>query len=209
MIHALFKSGQRHWGLTAAAFLAASVSGLAILLHATGWLPMYFLVDVTAAPSLVLLLILGVIAARIDERVFLDRLIVGAWDGIVATLAYDGIRLLIRASNLISFNPFLSHPAFGRLITGLPEETSTAILVGWTYHFWNGFGFGIMYTVIAGNARWYYAVVWAMFLEIAWLTALPSALQLRLSPEVVAVSFTGHGAYGIVLGLLAQRFIRA
>ncbi|MBI5303985.1 MAG: hypothetical protein HY868_17755 [Chloroflexi bacterium] len=209
MIRALFKSGQRHRRLTGAAFIAASVSGLAILLHATGWLPMYFLVDVTAAPSLVLLLILGVIAARIDERVFLDRLVVGAWGGIVATLAYDGIRVLIRASNLISFNPFSSHPAFGRLITGLPEETFTAIVVGWAYHFWNGFGFGIMYTVIAGNARWYYAVVWAMFLEIAWLTALPSALQLRLSPEVVAVSFIGHGVYGIVLGLLAQRFIRA
>ncbi|MBI5651426.1 MAG: hypothetical protein HZC40_13440 [Chloroflexi bacterium] len=209
MIHNALNLGRRHWLLTGVAFVAAAVSISALLLHAAGWLPMYFLIDILGAPSLVLLLILGIIAARIDARVFLDRLIVGAWGGIAATLAYDAIRLLIRAGNLISFNPFQTHPAFGRLITGQPEETMLAILVGWAYHFWNGFGFGIMYTLIAGNARWVYALVWAMFLEIGWLTALPSTFQLRLNPEVVAVSFIGHGAYGVVLGLIAQRFIRA
>lgn len=201
--------GWRHWALTFVAFLAAAVSISALLLHVAGWLPMYFLVDVLAAPSLVLLLFLGIAAARIDERVFLDRLIVGGWGGIVATLAYDAVRALVRASGAISFDPFQTHPAFGRLITGFPEETMTAIVVGWAYHFWNGFGFGIMYTLVAGNARWVYALVWAMFLEIGWLTALPSTFQLRLSPESVAVSFIGHGVYGIVLGLIAQRFIRA
>lgn len=209
MIRAAMNLGARHWILTGIAFAAASVSIAALLLHVNGWLPMYFLVDVLGAPSLVLLLLLGIFAARIDARIFLDRLIVGAWGGIVATLAYDAIRLFIRASNLVSFDVFKTHPAFGRLITGLPETDMTAILVGWAYHFWNGFGFGIMYTLIAGNARWYYALAWAMFLEIGWLTALPGTFQLRLSPEVIAVSFIGHGAYGILLGLLAQRFIRA
>ena len=209
MIRTALNLGARHWLLTAIAFVCASVSILALLLHVNGFLPMYFLVDVLAAPSLVLLLLLGIYAARINAGVFLDRLIVGAWGGIAATLAYDAIRLAIRASNLITFNPFQTHPAFGRLITGLPETDMTAILVGWAYHFWNGFGFGIMYTLIAGNARWYYALVWAMFLEIGWLTALPGTFQLRMSPEVVAVSFIGHGAYGVVLGLIAQRFIRA
>ncbi|MBI3915079.1 MAG: hypothetical protein HY327_12950 [Chloroflexi bacterium] len=208
MVRKAVSLGMRHWQLTLAAFICASVSIIALLLHAAGWLPMYFLVDLLAAPSLVILLILGIAASRINQRVFLDRLIVGAWGGIAATLAYDSVRLLMRASNLISFDPFQTHPAFGRLITGLPEETLTAIIVGWAYHFWNGFGFGIMYTLIAGNARWWYGLAWAMFLEIGWLTALPSAVQLRLSPEVVVVSFVGHGVYGVVLGLIAQRFIR-
>jgi len=209
MARAALSLGGRHWLLTLTAIVCASVSIIALLLHAAGWLPMYFLVDILAAPSLVMLLLLGIVAARIDQHVFLDRLIVGAWGGIAATLAYDVVRLLLRASNLISFNPFQTHPAFGRLITGLPEETLTANIVGWTYHFWNGFGFGIMYTLIAGNARWFYGLAWAMFLEIGWLTALPSAVQLRLSPEVVVVSFIGHGVYGISLGLIAQRFTRA
>jgi len=209
VIRTAMNLGLRHWVLTAVAFLAAAVSISALWLHIAGWLPMYFLVDVLAAPSLVLLLILGIIAARIDARVFLDRLIVGAWGGIAATLAYDAIRLMIRASGLISFDPFQTHPAFGRLITGFPENTLTALIVGWAYHYWNGFGFGIMYTLVAGNARWVYALGWAMFLEIGWLTALPSTFEFRLNPESVAVSFIGHGVYGVVLGLIAQRFIRA
>ena len=198
-----------HWPLTLTAFVCASVSILALLFHAAGWLPMYFLVEVLGAPSLVLLLILGVVAYRVDEEVFLNRLITGAWGGLVATLAYDLIRYVLWKGGVFSFNPFLSHPIFGMLITGYPMESVTATVIGWTYHFWNGFGFGIMYTLVAGRARWYYAVVWAMFLEIGWLTALPSTLHFKLNPELIALSLIGHGAYGIALGLIARRFIKA
>ena len=198
-----------HIALTLAALVCASVGIAALLLHAAGWLPMYLLVDVLGAPSLVLLLILGVIAKRIDQRVFLNRLVTGAWAGIVATLCYDAIRYVIWATGLISFNPFLSHPIFGRLMTGQAETTSIAKAVGWAYHFWNGFGFGIMYTLVAGCARWYYALIWATFLEIGWLITLPSTLHFTLNSQFVVVSFIGHGAYGVVLGRLSQRYIRA
>ncbi|MFQ5855306.1 MAG: hypothetical protein ACE5LU_06660 [Anaerolineae bacterium] len=209
MIRATLMGRLGHWSLTLTALVCASVSILALLLHAAGWLPMYFLVDLLAAPSLVLLLILGVLAYRIDERVFLNRLVTGAWGGLAATLAYDLIRYVLWKGGVFSFNPFLSHPIFGMLITGYPVESVTAIVIGWAYHFWNGFGFGTMYTLVAGRARWYYAVVWAMFLEIGWLTALPSTLQFKLNPELIALSLIGHGAYGIALGFIAQRFIRA
>lgn len=200
--------GRRYLLLSAIAFLSASISILALLLHAAGWLPMYFMIDVLGAPSIVLLLALGVYARRINEPVFLNRLFVGAWAGLLATFAYDGIRYVLWQANVFSFNPFISHPIFGTLITGLAESTTTAIVVGWAYHFWNGIGFGIMYTLVAGRARWWYAIVWALFLEIGWLTALPSALNFSLNRELVALSLIGHTAYGIVLGLLARRFIR-
>lgn len=200
--------GWQHRWMTALAFVCASVSILALLIHAAGWLPMYFLVDILAAPSLVLLLALGVLARRIDQPVFLNRLIVGAWAGLVATLGYDAIRLVLWKAGVFSFNPFISHPIFGMLITGQPEESVVAQVVGWGYHFWNGFGFGIMYTLVAGPSPWYYALIWALFLEIGWLTALPSVLEFRLNPELLALSFIGHGVYGLVLGLLARRYIR-
>ena len=199
----------RHWLLTLIAFAGASVSLLALVLHALNWLPMYFLIDLVAAPSLVLLLALGVIAYRIREPVFLRRLLTGSWAGLVATGAYDLIRWLLRVSGIISFNPFLSHPVFGRLITGLPETTQTSIVVGWAYHFWNGFGLGLMYTLLLGNVRWYYAMVWATILEFAWLATLPSVLQLKVTPAFIVVGFVGHAAYGAVLGILAERFAKA
>lgn len=209
MIRTLFANGRRHTLLTLIAFGSASVSILALLLHAAGWLPMYFLVDVLAAPSLALLLALGVIARRIDQPVFLNRLAVGAWGGLVATVAYDMVRLVLWKVGVFRFDPFISHPIFGWLITGFPEESLVAQLVGWAYHFWNGFGFGIMYTLIAGPAHWGYALLWALFLEVGWLTALPSVLEFRPNPELVALSFIGHGAYGAALGWIARKYIRA
>ena len=194
--------------LTVTALICASVSLVALLLHAAGWLPMYFLVDTLAVPSLVLLLVLGVIAHGIHERVFLNRLVVGAWAGLVATLAYDLVRLLLWKSGLFGFNPFFSHQIFGRLITGYAEQTRAAIFVGWAYHYWNGFGLGLMYTLAAGRAFWYYAVAWAMFLEICWLTALPSVLHFKLNTGFLVMSFIGHGAYGVALGLIAHRCVK-
>ncbi len=194
--------------LTLIAVASASVSLVALITYAVGWLPLYFLVDALGAPSLAALLAVGVIARRVDERVFLGRLIAGIWLGFVATIAYDLIRYLIRAAGLISFDPFMTHAIFGRLITGYAETTTVAIVAGWAYHYWNGIGLGLMYTLVAGNARWTYAVVWAVFLEVCWLLTLPSAFQLKLSVAFVAVSLIGHLAYGSTLGSLAQRFVK-
>jgi hypothetical protein len=198
----------RRVALTLTALASASVSIAALLLHVAGWLPMYFLVNMLAAPSLILLLLCGVVASRMDERVFLNRLVTGAWGGIAATISYDLIRAIVWAAGLLSYNPFMSHPVFGSLITGAPEASTPAIVVGWAYHFWNGFGFGVMYTLIAGPAQWYFALGWALLLEVGWLTAMPGLLHFRLSAEFLVVSLSGHGMYGVVLGLIARRFIR-
>jgi hypothetical protein len=207
-------SGTRAMGrppawLTGLALACASVSVAALLLHAAGWLPMYFLVDLLGAPSLLLLLLLGLLARRIDEVAFLNRLTTGAWAGLAATAAYDLLRWLLQALGVFRFDVFGSIPAFGMLITGRPEDSPLAIGVGWAYHAWNGFGFGIMYTLVAGPAAWPWALVWALFLEVGWLLALPAAIELRLTPELIVLSLIGHAAYGATLGLLAERFVRA
>ena len=207
MIKRLFSS-PTHTRLTLLAFVSATVSIVALLVHAAGWLPMYFLVNVLGPLSLLILLIVGVLGRRLNQRVFVNRLVVGAWGGLAATLAYDAIRLILWQGGVFSYNPFLSHPIFGMLITGQPVEATLSIIVGWAYHFWNGFGFGIMYTLIAGNAKWWYALIWALILEVGWLAALPSALNFQLNNELIAISLIGHGAYGVALGLLSERFIR-
>jgi hypothetical protein len=197
----------RHTGLTIAAVTCASISLIALLLHAAGWLPLYFMVETLSAPSLVLLMVLGVVAYRIHEFVFLDRLMVGVWASLLATLAYDLSRLLLWKSGIYTFNPFYSHVIFGKLITGLSATTCTVIATGWAYHIWNGLGLGLMYTLLAGRAHWYYAVIWALFLEVAWLLALPSVVHFKLNSGFVGMSLIGHCAYGTTLGLLAQRYI--
>jgi len=208
MVERFMQHGRRHLLLTILAILSAAVSIGSLLIYALGILPMYFTVNLVAAPSLVMLLVLGVLARCIDEKVFFNRLLVGAISGILATVAYDLIRLVLWKGGVFSYDPFLSHPIFGSFITELPETHTKAIVVGWAYHFWNGFAFGIMYTLIAGRAKWGYALLWALFLEVGWILALPSTLSFQLNSELIAISFIGHGAYGVVLGLLAQRYVR-
>lgn len=197
-------SGRRRV-LTILGMAAASATGAAIILHALGWLPLYFTIDALGLPSLLILLILGVFARRVEEEVFFRRLWVGLLAGVTATAAYDLSRLLIRQVGLIDFDPFMSHPIFGMLITGAAVDSSRAILVGWAYHFWNGLGFAIIYTLVAGPAHWAYAMLWAMMLELAWLTAMPAAVELRLSPQLVVVGIIGHLAYGAGLAWVALR----
>jgi hypothetical protein len=199
----------RQVGLTLIAFACASFSLAALLLHAAGLLPLYFLVDTLGAPSLILLLVLGIAAHRVREVVFLNRLLVGVWASLLATAAYDLIRLLLWSTGHFHFNPFFSHAVFGRLISGQPENTPTALIVGWSYHFWNGLGLGLMYTLLAGQASWLYAVAWSVFLEIAWLITMPSVIHFKVNAGFIEMSLIGHIAYGVTLGSLAQRFIRS
>jgi hypothetical protein len=198
-------ASRRRTILTLLAAAAASVSGLAIVLHALGWLPLYFTVDLLGLPSLIILLLVGIYARRVDETVFFRRLWVGVLAGVVATAGYDLSRLLIWKVGLIDFDPFVSHPIFGMLITGAPVASTRAIVTGWTYHFWNGLGFAIMYTLVAGPAHWAYAMLWALMLELAWLTAMPAAVELRLNPGLVIVGVIGHIAYGVGLAWVARR----
>jgi hypothetical protein len=194
--------------LTVVAALAASTSAGALVLHALGWLPMYFFITVVAAPCLILLFALGVVAHRIHEQVFLNRLLSGVWIGLIATLSYDGTRLLLRATDIVNFDVFFTHRIYGFMITGFPTESATALVVGWVYHFWNGATLAVIYTVVAGPLLWVYGLLWALLLEIAWLVALPSALNFTLSSEVMVISLIGHCVYGSVLGVLSQQCIK-
>jgi hypothetical protein len=194
--------------LTILAAAAASTSAGAVVLHALGLLPMYFFITVVAVPCLVGLFALGIIAHRIHEQVFLHRLLSGVWIGLAATLSYDGIRFFLRGVGIFNFDVFFSHRIYGNMISGFPPDSTIALAVGWAYHFWNGVTLAIMYTIVAGPAFWLYGLIWALLLEVAWLTALPSALNFTLRGEVIAVSLIGHSVYGIALGLLSQRFIK-
>lgn len=195
--------------LTLGAVLCASTSIAALFLYMLRILPMYFFIDSITAPSTILLLIIGVYSHHVNERVFLNRLAVGCGVGLLATVAYDVIRLPLWVSGLIHFNPFFTNQLFGEIITGSPANSLTSIVVGWGYHYWNGFGFGVIYTLIAGSAKWYHGIIWALILEIGWLLALPGALHFRLGWDFVAVSLIGHTAYGMVLGTLSQKLAQA
>jgi len=112
---------RRLW-LTLLVVACSSASGVALLLHVAGWLPLYFFLDVAAAPALVGLLAAGALAQRVQEKVLLNRLLAGVAGGAAATAAYDGTRLLAIQTGLFQYNPFLSHPIFGICSLAAPRR---------------------------------------------------------------------------------------
>lgn len=194
--------------LTIVGLACALTSSAAFWLHMLGFVPMPFFINFVGRPSIVLLLIVGVFA-WVKQLSFWKRFQAGVAGGAMALLAYDGIRFLIYATGLVDFYPFQTHRIFGHLITGQPPATDAAAFAGWLYHFWNGFSFAIIYALIAGPARWYWGIVWAMILEVAMLFTYPTMLDIKMTAGFVGISLIGHTAYGAALGVTVSTIMRS
>ena len=185
------------------AIALAGTSGLAVLAHVFMGLPMAFTVPVIVLPATVLLGGMTLYYARRFGALhaFSRTVTAGAAWGLLATLAYDAIRPLLKLIFRFDFNPYRAIPIFGELMTGLPQATVQAQLAGWTYHFWNGISFGVIFALMRprGGIAWGWA--WAMLLQGLMMIAYPRFLAVRLAdPGFLAAGIVGHSLWGVVLG---------
>jgi hypothetical protein len=170
-------------------------------------------------PATGLLVIMAVLDRLKGDGRLCQGVLVGVVAGFIAACAYDLFRLpfvFSREWNLASIVPpmnlFKVFPRFGAMILGEPVEqpvySLAAHLVGWIYHFSNGVTFGVMYVAMIGDARrrnWLWAVLLATGLELAMLLTLyPQFFAIPLTALFVAVTFTAHLVFGVVLGLVTK-----
>ena len=187
--------------------VALSVIGIAALVvHVLGWLRMPFFLAVFGVPSVLLLCALAAYARRIDAEIFLNGLWVGIWAGLVATVAYDGVRALVERSHMFGYNWTVPILMFGNWITGAPTTSAAAKVAGWAYHYWNGISFGVMYALAFGKVRWWWGLAYGVFLEACMLGLFPMFLRVTNKWDFVAISMIGHIAYGAVLGILVEKY---
>lgn len=187
--------------------IAASLSGVAILLAAVGWISMAISIAALAPLTAVLFVLLYVVARRTGERTFLDRLAGGLIAGVFGLIAYDVLRLGILVTGLTPFNPFRPIEVFGLMILDRYQDSILTQTVGWIFHVWNGLGFAVMYTLAVGPGTVVRALLWAMLLELAMLASYPSLFRIALEWPFVTVSLVGHVAYGVAVGLVARRVV--
>ena len=183
--------------------LLAAASGLAILAHTVGPVPLSFAAPFVVLPTASVLVGILLMRRRLYPRlhVFAGNLMAGAKWGFVATLFYDAIRALLKLAFGFSFNPYRAMPIFGNLITGLPAEHGLAVATGWLYHFWNGVSFGMMFALVRPVGGPLAGFVWAMVLQGLMMAVYPAFLQARLSDVgFLATGLVGHGMWGVVLG---------
>jgi|SRR5215470_16389014 len=189
---------------------AAATSIAALLLQLLGLIRMPYTLSFVTAPAMIFLLCVRIWAGRAGRTQIVDRLRVGFLAGLAGLVAYNGARWVLGMALSLSTSPFYSIGVFGELITGRPAGSGIAVVAGWLYHVSNGVTFGIMYTLLAGPARWWYGLAWGAALELAMLLIYPSSTVLRppaLAPFVI-VSMASHALFGAVIGLAAQHWLR-
>ena len=170
-------------------------------------------------PATLVLVAIALLDKLKGDRQLWQGVVVGAVAGFIAACAYDVFRLPLvfsrewgLSSVVPPMNLFKVFPRFGAMILGEPVEQEAyslaAHLVGWAYHFSNGITFGVMYVAMIGDARrrgWLWAVLLAMGLEMAMLlTPYPQFFAIPLTALFIAVTFTAHLIFGVVLGLLTK-----
>ncbi len=187
------------------AFALSSSSILSLLIYFSGAMSMPQAVYALLLPSLVFVLLLAVWSARTGRNDLVRRLAAGLWAGSFATLAYDLVRVPIAHAGVPVFKA-ISY--FGTAILAVPRPTLASECVGWSYHFSNGVGFAMMYTILFRRPAWPSAVLWGVGLEVVMLlTPYAEVFGYRRSPGFIATSLSAHVFYGLALWLAARHYL--
>lgn len=201
--------------LTVFALIPAAVGPNILVVALTPGMPtMDVLTKYVLIPSMVLLLIVAVVAHRLKLERLTNRIWTGVWVGAVSTAALDVIRL---PGFFVGWMPGNMPRMFGVLILDQmalgPDNLSD--VVGGLYHYWVSACFGLAYTLIMGRTRWWGGLIWGLIIEIGMMITPPMVIAmdtgyfgLKQGFGVLGVSLTAHISYGIVLGLLLERYTK-
>ena len=141
-------------------------------------------------------------------------IVLGGLAGAVATIGLEVVRFtgfkmgympgnLPRLMGVLLLNRFALGPS------------SASDLAGWAYHFWNGASFGIIYALLLGTSRRWVGLVYGIVVGLGFLVS-PVVLSLgvgyfgfQFSIGLPIIVLTGHAVFGLMLGMLAHRFLSA
>lgn len=191
----------------AALFLACLPSGAAVLTEVYGVAPLHDVVWFLAVPGYAVLAVVWVLARNSrgePARELADAIAIGAVGGLIATIAYDVVRIPFVMSGIRVYVP---NSTYGLWLLGSETSTRFSETVGWLYHFANGTMFGVMYALLMRGRHWGFAIIWACLLEtIALVSPYGVVYQLAGKPVIIAIAYFGHVAYGLPLGFMVQRW---
>lgn len=217
------------FGLTILSIIAAGASVNFFIFGAAGIIPFTTYRDFILFPSIAILVAVGIFASLKSKRLA-NRLISGLWIGAVATLALEAIRIpgyavlhWLPGDDMIMMpGMFLTGVAptlmdlMNMMMSGQPmQPPANVMMTGTLYHFWNGATMGAIYTLIMGKGRWYYGLIWGFIINLGmmlapWLVMMmgPFGIKYLDGYNIFAIALGAHLAYGLVIGILAQRFVK-
>ncbi len=163
-------------------------------------------------PSIVLLAGTLLLARSLGYERLVNRTLAGAGAGILATLALE----VVRATSFhMGGMPGDMPRLLGVLLTDrfMSGPSPVSDILGWSYHFWNGAVFGIIFAVTLGPRllRWFeiYGFLIGMgFLISPAVSALGIGFLGLDMPAMPLTVILAHVAYSAVLGHLTNRWVR-
>jgi hypothetical protein len=154
-------------------------------------------------------------ASGSERRSIVRTIGYGAVAGVLATLAYDVVRVALTEFDPSPYKPFEAMARFGQLLLATEARDSIVILAGGLYHILNGMTFGVAFTLLfmrdgsIGLGRAFLlGSGWGIFLEIFQLTLYPDWLGIKYLNEFVTISASGHLAYGATLAVVGRGYLR-
>ena len=135
----------------------------------------------------------------------------GLWAGLLATLAYDLVRVPAVHGGVPVFKA-ISY--FGTILLGQDRPTVLSEILGWAYHLSNGVSFALMYVALgglkgSGTAKVVTGVLWGLSLEGAMLlTPYAEVLGYQRDARFVTITIGSHVVYGVVIGLSLHYYRR-
>lgn len=196
------------------ALLALAAAGIAPNLFPAaqaGFAKMSDLASRLLLPSIALLIVVVAFTLARGHLVLGSRMIIGLGAGILATFGLEVVRATsFRFGGMPGDLPRL----LGVLITDrfMLGPSALSDFLGYSYHFWNGACFGLIFAVVFGRRAIRWTVAYGIVIGIGFL-ASPAVqamgvgfLALRM-PAMILTVLIAHILYGLILGLLFRRWL--
>ena len=181
------KNNYKRMILSLFALLAAGVSPNIFVAAQTGYALMSDLAIKFLIPSIILLIVIIAIGPLIKEKETGKQILNGIIGGAVATIGLEIVREIgFHLGGMPGDMPKLMGVLLLNHFASGPDTMSN--IAGWSYHFWNGASFGIIYSILVGKGKVCYGLIYAIFIGVGFM----------MSPVVVAL---GVGHFGVDFGI--------
>ncbi|MEO6869524.1 MAG: DUF6789 family protein [Ginsengibacter sp.] len=163
-------------------------------------------------PSAVLIFIIIGIIHFLKYKDLQKQIVNGIFAGIVATIALEIIREVgFRLGGMPGDLPKLMGVMLLNRFAEGPGIWSN--VAGWSYHFWNGACFGIIFSLLFGRANTAWGIVYGVVLGIGFMISPVTialgigyfGLQFNDGYQFLITVTLAHAAYGALLGFLIYK----
>ncbi len=162
-------------------------------------------------PSIIGLVLVYTVARMRHYTTLTNRLAAGAGAGLIATLGLEVVRATsFRLGGMPGDMPRL----LGVLLTDrfMVGPSALSDVLGWSYHFWNGLAFGLIFAVIFGHRPRHWSLIFGQLIGLGFLLS-PAVSSLGIGfmglelPAMPVTVIVAHLVFGLILAHLTQRWV--